>query len=153
MPDYHTPLYFPAAGVQRIVDHAYSSTDWGQGWEGRPRPQVVFVHDHGIYLLSNGEPPDLVSEETSFIVYAEGYNPHTDDDALTKANEAVGRDHFGEFIDLSDDLLAAIRSDNFLCLEIEVSADTFSIGAVMSEMCGHGPVEDAITEAHTAGCP
>jgi hypothetical protein len=56
---------------------AHDGGDWSRGFgdTSKPRPQIVFVKDEGIYLMSNGKPRDIVDSERSFVVYAEGYDP------------------------------------------------------------------------------
>jgi hypothetical protein len=72
-----TVLTFDPAGVRRIVERMTVAADWSRGFDNtsQPRPQIVFVKDEGIYLMSNGKPRDIVEGERSFVVYAEGYDP------------------------------------------------------------------------------
>src|SRR5262245_37874599 len=63
-----TTLRFAKTGVRRVVRHMIEAKDWEQSWAereggeaGKPRPQLIFVKDDGIYLLSNGKPHDLIN--------------------------------------------------------------------------------------------
>ena len=57
-----TVLAFDPAGVRRIVERMTVAADWSRGFDNtsQPRPQIVFVKDEGIYVMSNGKPRDIV---------------------------------------------------------------------------------------------
>jgi hypothetical protein len=94
-----TTLRFKGSGVPAIVRHMTEATDWDQGWAERsvkrgrpkPRPQLVFVHDDGLYILSNGKPAQMAGEGKRFVVYATGYDPRAAG-VWEKARNAVGGD-------------------------------------------------------------
>jgi hypothetical protein len=51
----------------------------------KPQPGLLFVHDHGVYLMSNGEPRDLImppgkTTPTAYTAYAAGCDPNKDED-------------------------------------------------------------------------
>jgi hypothetical protein len=73
------------------------------GWleEANPAPALFFVHDQGVYLMSNGEPRDIITadgKETTYVAYAEHCNPKTDADWWDNARGLVGGDDFAETI-------------------------------------------------------
>jgi hypothetical protein len=124
-------LTFDPADVRRIVDHVTAATAWSQGLgdESEPRPQIIFVKDRGIYLMSNGEPRDIVDGSTSFAAYARGYDPTTEDfdEWYPKSNEVAGGDDFGEFLDLSPDTIKLIKSADFGSFSIILRPKTIEI--------------------------
>lgn len=78
-------LVFKAAEVTRVVEHTVKT-------EG----QILLVHDHGIYLMSNGEPRDMFNETSNYVAYAQGCDPELDPDWYETARDLVGGDDFGE---------------------------------------------------------
>lgn len=62
------------------------------------------VADHGVYLMSNGEPHDILESEHIRIAYAEGINPDADEfDAWWEAkNAAMGGDDQVVYIEGED---------------------------------------------------
>jgi hypothetical protein len=123
-----TTLEFDRNDVQRVIEHMTTATEWGRGYddddEHDARPQLIFVKDEGIYLMSNGLPEDIVEGETLFVAYAEGYDPTVETDNTW---HAVSGDDFAEFIDLTPMQIAFIRSPNFRSLAIELDEDSFKI--------------------------
>lgn len=126
-----TKLIFPAEGVARVVRHALGSKKWGRGYgqTGQPKPCIIFVKDEGIYLMSNGEPADIVKEPQRFVVYAEGYDPTKEDRMVVydRAREAVGGDDFGDYIEI-DEVIRAIVAKR-LPLSIMVDGDKLILAA------------------------
>lgn len=62
---------------------------------------IQLVKDDGIYLMSFAEkaPEGTPADQKNWartVVYAEGYNPHKDNDVWEACCEAVGGDDFGE---------------------------------------------------------
>jgi hypothetical protein len=127
-------LTFDPSDVRRIVDHMTAATAWSQGLgdETKPRSQIIFVKDWGIYLISNGEPRDIVEGSTSFAAYARGYDPTTEDfdEVQRKSNEVAGGDDFGEFLDLSADQIKLIKSADFASFSIKLSPKRVEIVVV-----------------------
>jgi|SRR6516162_3177371 hypothetical protein len=125
-----TTLQFDRHDVQRVIEHMTTATEWGHGYdddndhEHDARPQLIFVKDQGIYLMSNGLPRDIVEGETSFVAYAEGYDPSVE---THNTWDTVSRDDFGEFIDLTTTQIALIRSPKFRSLAIELDEHSFEI--------------------------
>lgn len=129
-----TTLRFKGSGVPAIVRHMTEATDWDQGWAERsvkrgrpkPRPQLVFVHDDGLYILSNGKPAQMAGEGKRFVVYATGYDPRAAG-VWEKARNAVGGDDFAEYLELTPTMIEAILGPRFLALTIKVSPDALEI--------------------------
>jgi hypothetical protein len=111
-------LKFKAADVKRVLLHALQSKDWtpkaldygneANGWTptyDTPKPAVILVHDDGVYLMSNGNPRDIIEGEDkpgkgrSFVAYAEGCNPLVDEDCWEMARALVGGDDFADHLD------------------------------------------------------
>lgn len=95
-----TRLHFDAAAVQRVVDHALRCGT----------NDVLLVKDQGVYLMSAGEPRDLIDGESSFVAYAKGMNPTVDpfDDWWDAARNAVGGDDFGEHLPWAREIKALL---------------------------------------------
>ncbi|MHC6154883.1 DUF3085 domain-containing protein [Bradyrhizobium elkanii] len=50
----------------------------------------LLVHDRSVYLMSNGQPPDLVNAPRRFVAYAKGCHPDRDPKWRAVARELVG---------------------------------------------------------------
>jgi hypothetical protein len=100
------------------------------GWSGdEPTPALFFVHDEGVYLMSNGEPGDLKSrsEIGLYAAYAEGCDPDLhEDDWWDTSRALVGGDDFAEVIPVTAEELRAC--DEFEELHVVLTAKKF--GAV-----------------------
>lgn len=102
---------FKTDDVRRCVEHALNSTAWRMGWleEETPAPALFFVHDQGVYLMSNGEPRDIVTTdetaETTYVAYAEHCNPKTDDEWWDNSRDLVGGDDFAETLPINSSWL------------------------------------------------
>ncbi|MCP3405423.1 DUF3085 domain-containing protein [Bradyrhizobium sp. CCGB01] len=98
-------LIFDAPEVRRVVEHSIAS-DAQQSRTVRDKrsgelvkeavgaPSVLLARDHGVYLMSNGLPRDIVSEPRSFAAYAWGCDPFRDPDWRNKARLLAGDDDF-----------------------------------------------------------
>jgi hypothetical protein len=96
---------FKTSEIKRCIQHALNSTKWSMGWcEDAPSPAIFFVHDHGVYIMSNGEPKDKDGEETN-VAYAKGCDPKKDEDYYEEARHLVGGDDFAETIPVTADTL------------------------------------------------
>lgn len=103
-------LIFAAADVRRLVEHTLRAPEQaeymvdfdgktGQAIMAKPEaPAVILVHDQGVYLMSNGTPPDLLKEgePRRYCAYAEGCHPEKNDDWWDTARDLVGGDDFAE---------------------------------------------------------
>jgi hypothetical protein len=123
-------LIFKSDELKRVIDHTLSSSPHAAeliGYDdGRPittpgKPGVILVHDHGVYLMSNGEPHDLVKDETSYVVYAEGCDPKHDAEWWETSRDLVGGDDFGETLPWVTEIQQLI-SNGEQKIEIEVAA-------------------------------
>lgn len=94
-------LQFPADGVRRVVEHALACNS----------EEIVLVHDAGVYLVSNGDPPDFLNPGTAdahvFTVYAKGTAPD-EENARERANHLVGTDAFKETLPWASDMKAIL---------------------------------------------
>jgi hypothetical protein len=81
------------------------------GWmeELQPVPGLFLVHDQGVYVMSNGEPRDIVTvddmAETTYSAYAEHCNPKVDEDWWDNARDLVGGDDFAEVVPVNQEWL------------------------------------------------
>lgn len=76
-----------------------------------PPPALHFVHDRGLYLMSNGR-PNLPQADPGRVIYAEGFDPDKEsfDDWWEGARAIVGGDDFVEPLSLSQGQLDAARA-------------------------------------------
>jgi DUF3085 family protein len=118
-------LIFNADDVRRVVEHSLRNR------QSDTTPSVLLVHDHGVYLMSNGRPRDIVSvdaedrinpsgnEGRSFVAYAQGCHPEHDADWYETSRQLVGGDDFGELLPWATELKAALdRGANTIALEV-----------------------------------
>jgi len=128
-----TKLTFAPGDVRRVVQHMAAATEWSQSpFEkdergAKPHPQLLFVHDDGVYVMSNGKPRDIVSEDRTFCAYATGFDPDKDGNVWGRARDAVGDGDFVEWLDFSAQQIALVLSDDFAGMMIDVSADGLEV--------------------------
>jgi hypothetical protein len=141
-----TKLVFDAATVRSIVEHMTAATEWRKeyGAKGKGHPQLVLVHDEGIYVMSNGVPGLKAGDDKKHVVaYAKGYNPHTDRDVLERARDAVGGDDFAEYLTLSANQTASILSGDIKRLEIGFNSRSISLAVITNSPAPTRPATDA----------
>lgn len=109
-------LIFQASDVRRVVEHSLNAPTQGTiAYTDKPvpAPAVLLVHDQGVYLMSNGEPRDIIDAKKGrgYVAYAEGCNPDTQefDDWWETSRELVGGDDFGETLPWAKALLDTIE--------------------------------------------
>jgi hypothetical protein len=94
-------------------------------------PALLFVHDQGVYLMSNGI-PHLLSEDGNShqVIYAEGCNPNVGefDDWYLTSRDLVGGDDFVEILPIHDYWLG--DCDRFETFEINATGSSISCGFV-----------------------
>ena len=115
---------FQTKDVIRCAEHALAATNWDMCWETdttEPGPGLLFVHDRGVYVMSNGKPADMESEQTAYVAFAERCNPNTDNDWWENSRELVGGDDFGEIVPITPEFLSDCIA--FRELIIEVNAE------------------------------
>lgn len=118
---------FKSDEVIRCVEHALNSAEWSMGWvseEETPGPGLFFVHDQGVYVMSNGVPTDMDGEQTAYVAFAEHCNPKIDNEWWDNARELVGGDDFSEVIPVNQEWLAKLG--RYEELEITVTGDEIS---------------------------
>lgn len=138
---------FKAADLKRLITHARAATDFDMGHENMTDaefeslglspptartpvgPGLLFVHDRGIYLMSNGIPRDHDAVQSgSHVVYAQYCNPHEDEDWYDNSRELVGGDDFAEVIRIPKSWEDAC--DQFETFEIVINNDMINCGFV-----------------------
>lgn len=117
---------FKTDEVRRCVEHALNSPQWSMGWmeELQPVPGLFLVHDQGVYLMSNGVPTDMDSEQTAYVAFAEHCNPKTDQDWWDNARELVGGDDFVEVLPIDRTFLD--KCGRYEELEVTIQGDEIS---------------------------
>lgn len=112
-------LVFDAEDVRRVVEHSilaiaqadkrvYGTAAPAGRAEAVSEPAVILVHDRGVYLMSNGQPRDLIEGQRSFVAYARGCNPFRDADYRAVSRALVGEDDFSRVLPWARDLKALI---------------------------------------------
>lgn len=95
---------FKTEDIQRCIEHALRSTEWNMGYEETaiPTPGLCFVHDQGVYIMSNGSPSDMDGEQTAYVAFAEHCNPRVDTDWWENSRSLVGGDDFVEVMPIDE---------------------------------------------------
>ena len=116
-------LRFKAEDVRRVVEHSIAAprqSDVAYTTKPVEAPAVLLVHEQGVYLMSNGQPRDIVGadatgrkdaakdEGRSFCAYAIGCHPEKDADWYETARGLVGGDDFVETLPWARKLKALI---------------------------------------------
>ena len=79
-------LRFKAEDVRRVVEHSIAAprqSDVAYTTKPVEAPAVLLVHEQGVYLMSNGQPRDILGADAadrSFCAYAIGCHPEKDAD-------------------------------------------------------------------------
>jgi len=99
-------IAFSVEEVKELVEHVKGSKKFRKPYgEGEEYPALWFVHDQGLYLMSNGEPPQKGEKEGKLrVAYADGFDPSKGEfeDWWDGAREIVGGDDFVEPIPVED---------------------------------------------------
>ena len=123
-------LTFASADILRIVAHARAAPDHQaplidyspEGGEvyGPAVPAVMLVKDSGIYLMSSGLPRDIDNRNRSFVAYAWGFDPRTNDNCHDDSSQAVGGDDFSEFLSAHwlDQIEDSAKRNNYVRLSV-----------------------------------
>lgn len=122
---------FKTKELKRCIEHAMASTEFLSSDEKITEPGFLFVHDAGVYIMSNGQPRDVVEvtedNETrshTYVVYAKNCNPAVDEDWWDNAQELVGGNDFAEFIPLGPDPSQLLKlCDDFEEYVIDITDD------------------------------
>lgn len=114
------------------VEHALNSKEWGMGYETEltPAPALFFVHDQGVYCMSNGIPAQLLPGEDKrmLVAYARGCDPNAGvpfDDWYETARALVGGDDFAETLSATPRMLELCRA--YTEMHVDVSPTTISV--------------------------
>lgn len=118
---------FKTKDVKRCIEHALGATDFRMPFSTLPpQPALLFVHDEGVYLMSNGLPADQpAGSKRSYVVYADGCNPDVDPDYWETSRALVGGDDFGEIILLAPNLINGC--DDYKELHVETTENEMSV--------------------------
>ncbi|MGQ4616288.1 DUF3085 domain-containing protein [Nocardia sp. R7R-8] len=143
-------LWFPLSQVIALAEHAMAATEYSRppyADPGPAMPSLIWVNDHGIYLMSNGIPhqpgePDSPDYQAR-VVYALDHGPATHWDH----GEPLG-DDFIEYLDLTENvdghtLIELIRAYAAVngWLSITVSPSSFTM--MFSPTAPTTPLSDA----------
>lgn len=135
-----TKLIFAAADVRRIVEHSLAAptqrprtVDYDKDFhpitEPVPAPAIILVHDEGVYLMSNGEPRDVLpGSERSFVAQAAGCDPRRDADWYDTARDLVGGDDFAETLPWAREIKARLDA-GATTITIEIGAESLALAA------------------------
>jgi hypothetical protein len=158
---------FKTSELKPLIEHAKAATEFDMGYENMtdeecaaaglppitnrtPRgPALLFVHDQGVYLMSNGEPRLLTEDGASNrVIYAEGCNPNIGefDDWYSMSRELVGGDDFVEIIPIPDYWLT--DCDAFEAFEINATGSSMSYGFVDPKLTTSPPAQEIDIHVH-----
>jgi hypothetical protein len=120
------PCVFKTSEVKPCIQHALNGTDHGMGWSDEPpQPALFFVHDQGVYLMTNAKRTDEETLRYDFIAYAKGCHPKKDEDFYEEARDLVGGDDFAETIPVTAETLK--MCDLYEEMRIKVNSENMSI--------------------------
>lgn len=131
-------LIFKAADALRVVQHSLAAKkqaerliEYRDGKAITAPPEaasVLLVHDQGVYLMSNGEPRDLIAKgsKSSFVAYAQGCDPKADADWYDTARHLVGGDDFGECLPWAAEIKAQLDA-GAQQITITISGDSIEL--------------------------
>ncbi|MFG3302926.1 DUF3085 domain-containing protein [Micromonospora chersina] len=130
-------LYFDLTQTLRLAEHAVAAAEHAPSFTehevGIACPgALVWVQDHGVYLMSSGLPRIEVPNRpgSSLVVYARGWHPDTDG---RRCDPDLGGDDFAEHLHLPDQpipLIATRRtaaSAAYPWLHLTVRSDTYEV--------------------------
>lgn len=141
-------LRFPITAARRVADHSIQALTQIRAVVGFCREQdsllpqyrvptepcVQLVHDDGVYLMSNGLPPDLLDGTPDhgrrFVAYAEGCDPQRDPDWWETARLLVGGDDFSETLPWAHEIRTLAR-DGATHILVQVSTTQLHISGLM----------------------
>lgn len=135
---------FKTSELKPLIEHAKAAAEFDMGYENMtdeecaqvgfppitsrtPKgPALLFVHDEGVYIMSNGMP----RLNPNNVAYAEGCNPKVGqfDDWYSMSRELVGGDDFVEILPIHDYWLG--DCDLFETFEINATGSSISYGFV-----------------------
>ena len=123
-------LQFRTADLLPLVEHALAAPEHDAAVEEPTPPGAALwlVHDHGVYLMSNGLPRLQDGNGRSRVVFAEGCDPGKDPQWWEASDTLVGGDDFAEVLDES--WLRQIRAAHDAgeeTLSIALSADAVAL--------------------------
>ncbi len=100
---------FNTTELKRCVQHALNASQHEMPFaeDETPTPALLFVHDDGVYLMSNGIPRDFAddTESRSYVVHAATTKPNVDEDWWHNAADLVGGDDFVEILPVTQQWL------------------------------------------------
>jgi hypothetical protein len=95
-------LTFNRVLVLQLLKHSEESPAWRKGYDGKAAAGLHLVGDHGVYLMSTGDPilKDPAKPESSLVCYANECNPDALEfnDWWEVKQETFGGDDGVEFI-------------------------------------------------------
>lgn len=90
---------FKTDDIVRCLRHTLEAENWEVAFleDTTPRPGLFFVHDNGVYMMSNGLPRDRdPGDERAYVAYAENCDPTRDPEWWHNSAALVGGDDFVE---------------------------------------------------------
>lgn len=130
-----TALKFSVSDLERVVAHSIAAPEQLPfGAAAFDAPMILLVKDEGVYIMSNGIPYDPAepSSERRFVVYAEGYNPTKDAEAIDKSFDMSG-DDFVEPISAEevDSMLKTAKDAGFKSLVVRLTEDSLTFAVAL----------------------
>ncbi len=128
-------LRFRLDEVRPLARHALGSSRFRKTFveeeeKREPGPALHLVHDHGVYIMSNGLPMDMVGSgkcRQARVAYAAGCDPRNDANWWEESRAQVGGDDFVESLPLDEGFRAAIFDGTMDALVIEMTPDRMTV--------------------------
>ena len=109
---------FKVSEIKKIVEHALAAPQHRQSWHGDEKAAILFVHDQGVYCMSNGLPGLVGENGKNFVAYAENCNPEVDADWWENSRRLVGGDDFAEVFNVNPSWLENCDAADKFCLQV-----------------------------------
>lgn len=105
-------LHFDQDRLKQLIAHAKSAPKHKALWQQPEtnQPGLWLVGDHGVYLMSNGN-PGFMEGNGNFVAYAKGCDPNVDEDFYDRKEEVFGGDDGVEFLEISGIEEAIMRGE------------------------------------------
>lgn len=145
---------FQTKDVARCAAHALAASNWDMAHEAGTSPPgagLLFVHDSGVYLMSNGVPRDRLPENKNYVAYARHCNPKLDEEWWENSRELVGGDDFAEYIPITAEFLTDCTQFQELHIDVTESEIEVIFCITAKLTAAVNKVRAAATE-NTNGC-
>jgi hypothetical protein len=122
-------LVFSGPEVQAVLRDALAATAYCDRYgEQAQGPELILVHDNGIYLISNRDGADPAIGP---IAYAQGCDPNRDPDVAERSRGLYGERDVIDPIEIDDEIKAWLELD-LVELRLTLTEDEISLEPVLA---------------------